>query len=64
MQLDLFDITGRNVKRLIDKRLDEGTHQISWLCEDSRGNSLPGGVYFYQLKHKDYNQKGKFIIVK
>jgi FlgD Ig-like domain len=50
VRLDVYDVAGRLVHRLVDGTLAAGDHAVGW---DGRANdlsSLPNGVYLYQLK--------------
>ncbi|MCE9627098.1 MAG: Ig-like domain-containing protein [Candidatus Eisenbacteria bacterium] len=47
--LDVFDITGRRVSRVIDSTLEPGTHSFAWDGRDARGVRLGPGLYIYQL---------------
>ena len=50
VQLDIFDVQGRLVQRLVDGVLSPGRHDVEW-DGAARGRSAPSGVYFYVLKH-------------
>jgi hypothetical protein len=50
VRLDIFDVTGRLVRRLVDETLPAGNHAVEW---DGRTNgmaSMPNGVYLYRLE--------------
>ena len=47
--LDVFDITGRRVTRLVDTELGAGVHTAAWDGRDARGVRLGPGLYIYQL---------------
>jgi cytochrome c peroxidase len=49
VKLEVFDVTGRAVRRLQDGNLTAGAHAIAWNGLDDRGSEIPGGVYFYRL---------------
>jgi hypothetical protein len=44
IELKIFDITGKEVTKLVSRNLQTGTHS-----EEFHSGSLPGGVYFYSL---------------
>ena len=48
--LDLYDITGRRVRRFYHGTLEPGYHTLTLRPEDDRGNRLASGVYFLRLK--------------
>ncbi len=43
--IKVFDFTGREMRTLVDEKMLPGEHQVIFNAE-----SLPAGVYFYQLK--------------
>jgi len=57
--LEVFDITGRLVRRLVDGRIAEGTHEISLDARD-----LPSGVYVYRLAAGEVIEAKKMILIR
>lgn len=49
VQLDVFDILGQRVRRLIDDELPGGHHVASWDARDDAGRSVASGVYLLRL---------------
>jgi len=50
-RLTIFDSHGRQVRALLDgARLDGGQHRLTWDGRDQRGQLVPAGVYFYELR--------------
>jgi hypothetical protein len=47
--LRLFDVTGREVRTLLDGRVQAGPHEAIWDGRDNHGQRLPAGAYFYEL---------------
>ena len=47
--LGIFDILGRKVYDFILGDQKKGNHNVLWTGIDSKGNSVPNGVYFYRL---------------
>ncbi|HCD51287.1 MAG TPA: hypothetical protein DEQ34_02480, partial [Balneolaceae bacterium] len=46
VNLTIFDITGRKIKTLINRKLNAGEHAIDFEAEN-----LPSGVYVYSLTY-------------
>ena len=59
VSLIVFDQTGRKIATLVNETLPSGIHQF-----DFDGSSLPGGVYYYQLKAGNNSSFGKMSLVK
>ena len=49
VRLDIFDVGGRRVARLVDTVLGAGPHSTRWSGLDRTGSPVPSGVYFYRL---------------
>jgi hypothetical protein len=56
VRLDIYDLLGRKIARIVDGELDAGQHSITWDGRDSDGNSVSSGIYFYRLV-TDYGVK-------
>ena len=57
--LEIYDITGQVVERLVNERLLSGKHEIIW-----NASSQPSGVYFVQLSNGESVQTQKLILLK
>lgn len=47
--LEIYDISGRLVKVLVNEVKGIGVHKVSWDGKDERSKRVPGGIYFYRL---------------
>jgi len=48
--LQVFDISGRKVRELVNARMQAGEYSTRWDGKDSSGKTLASGVYFARLK--------------
>ncbi|MCK4236238.1 MAG: T9SS type A sorting domain-containing protein, partial [Candidatus Krumholzibacteria bacterium] len=64
VQLDIYDLEGRLVQRLIDKPMHSGRHQIEWNGRDNRGRTVASGVYFYRLTAGKQTSAKKMILLR
>ncbi|MFH1690321.1 MAG: FlgD immunoglobulin-like domain containing protein [Candidatus Eisenbacteria bacterium] len=62
--LEIFDVRGARVATLADARHEPGEHSVVWDGVDSRGRSLPSGVYFAKLTVGDDTDVTKMIMLK
>ena len=51
--LKIFNTLGREVRTLVDERIPEGKHTVTWNGRDDSGLPVEPGVYFYVLKSGD-----------
>lgn len=49
VRLDIMDVTGRRVRRVVDGPLDPGRHEYRWDGRDARGRAVASGVYWARL---------------
>ncbi len=59
VSLTVYDITGRQVATLLDKKLQAGTHSVVF---ESRG--LPAGIYIYRLTTNGFQAIRKMTLLK
>ncbi len=55
----VYDISGKEIQRLIDSEVDAGQHSVSFI-----GSNLSSGVYFYKLTVGDFTATKKMIVIK
>lgn len=59
VQLSVYDVTGREVARLVDSRMEAGYHQATF-----SGEHLSSGVYFALFKVNNFSKVQKMLLVK
>ena len=60
--LELFDVAGRRVKRLLDGELPRGEHAVLWDGRDDRGRRSAAGTYFYRLSAEGLVRAGRLVV--
>jgi len=60
----LYSATGTNVATLADGVMQPGRHDLTWARNDSRGRSLPAGVYFCTLIADGQRHSRKAVLTK
>jgi len=63
-RLDIFDLRGRRLARLVDESLAAGTYSVLWHGRDRKGRILPSGVYFARLSSGDQAAVRKMLLLK
>ncbi|MEO8513191.1 MAG: YCF48-related protein [Ignavibacteria bacterium] len=59
VELIIFDITGREVERLVNQELRAGSYKYTFA-----GSKLSSGVYYYKMLTKNFSETKKFVLVK
>ena len=58
VQINFFDVTGRQIDLIVNQRQQAGTHRIT---HDTR--NLEAGLYYYQIRIDDKTETKKMIII-
>ncbi len=59
VKLVVYDISGKEVRTLVNGKYQPGTYQVSF---DAEG--LSSGVYFYKMTAGDFSETKKFVLLK
>jgi len=65
VELIVFDITGREVTRLVDNRNhNAGRYDVMWNGLNDAGERVASGLYFYRIMAGDFQQTNKMLMLK
>ena len=59
VRITVYDILGKEVKKLVNQNLQAGTYQTIW-----NGDGVSGGVYFYRIQSNDFVQTKRMVLIK
>jgi Secretion system C-terminal sorting domain len=59
VKIVVYDVTGREVQKLVNESLKPGTYETSF-----DGSMLNSGVYFYKITAGDYSETKKMLLIK
>lgn len=63
-ELQVFNLRGQNVRRLVAGSLESGDHSVTWDGRDDGGARVPSGVYFYKLRAGDFEGMQRMVLLK
>jgi flagellar hook assembly protein FlgD len=63
VQLEIFDVTGRRVRQLMDGTLDAGVHSYLWDGRNQAGETLRQGIYFARIHVGDSVRTSKLLML-
>jgi flagellar hook assembly protein FlgD len=49
VEIKIYDVSGRMVRNLVNRRFEPGEHEVAWDRLDSSGRSVSRGLYFTQV---------------
>jgi hypothetical protein len=64
VQLDVYDVVGRRVRRLGAAAMGVGPHVVSWDGTDGAGRPVSSGVYLYVFEAGGYRKTGRITVVR
>jgi hypothetical protein len=64
VSLVIFDIQGREIRRLFDGNLEAGNHNVIWNGLDNDSKSVSSGIYFYRLNSGNANQTNRMTLLR
>ncbi|HEX7878662.1 MAG TPA: FlgD immunoglobulin-like domain containing protein, partial [Candidatus Eisenbacteria bacterium] len=63
VDLGIYDLAGRLVRRLVHERLEAGDHRFEWDGRNDGSAKVSGGVYFVRLLANGTRVDGKIVMV-
>ncbi len=49
-RMAVYDAEGRLIRTVLDGALGSGAHSLTWDARNDRGERVPAGVYYYELR--------------
>jgi aminopeptidase N len=64
VNLVIYDVRGRRVRNLIDRRMPGARHEVIWDGRDHRGRRVAPGVYFGRLRLGQQENTVRLVVVR
>ena len=64
VRIAVYDIRGRRVIQLCDKRLERGRQELLWSCRDEGGRPVASGAYIVRMESDGFTQSQKLILLR
>jgi hypothetical protein len=64
VRLTMVDVAGRQVRTLVDGRMNPGMQLLRWNGTDNLGRALPSGIYFGKLQTVEGTKTQKVILAR
>jgi hypothetical protein len=64
VELAIYDVSGRLVRRLIDAPVESGRQTVAWDGRDSNGSVLASGIYFARIQIGDFGATQKLTMLR
>ena len=64
VSIQIFDLSGRLITTLANKKMQAGNHQLTWNVNDGNGNAMSSGIYLLRLNTGSYSETKKLSVIK
>ena len=64
VKIDIYNMKGQKVNTLVNESMNSGDHHIVWKGDDSSGQKVSSGIYFYRVKTAHSDLLNKMILMK
>ncbi len=64
VELAVYNMLGQKINTLVKQALDAGTYTVDWNGNNSAGNPVATGVYFYRLTVGEHSEARKMLLLK
>ncbi|MCB0261272.1 MAG: T9SS type A sorting domain-containing protein, partial [Calditrichaeota bacterium] len=64
INLSIFDVSGRQVRELVDARQSAGAYEVQWDGRNTRGEAVTSGIYFCTLTDGSQRQTRRMILMR
>ena len=62
--MEIYDIRGQRVRRLVDQTYPAGAHAVAWDGRDDTGRGLSSGTYLLQIAGPTTRHVEKLVLMK
>jgi len=64
VQLDIYNISGRKIRKLFEGQINTNQYLFDWDLRDEKGSVVSSGVYFYRLMVDENAESNKIVVVR
>jgi len=61
VRVRILDLSGRQVRLLVDEAMEGGSRLVTWDGRDDWGNLVPAGIYLYQLQMPGFEASRRLV---
>ncbi len=63
VSIDVYNVNGQLVKRLVDEELLPGSYSVTWDASNQNGKKVESGFYFYKISMGDISLTEKMLLL-
>jgi hypothetical protein len=62
--ISIFDVSGRSVRRLVERSMPPGRHQTVWNGRNNAGQKVASGIYFYRMRAPQHQETKRLFLLR
>ena len=62
VSLTIYSSDGREIRQLLNRQLNSGSHSVQWSGNDQNGRAVASGVYYYELRSNTFRESRKMLL--
>ena len=62
--IKIYDVMGRNIRNLMNKKKSAGYHSIRWDANNDIGEGVAAGMYIYAIQAGEFRATKKMVLLK
>ena len=62
--ISIYDVAGRMARELVNEHRNAGTWSVQWNGDNSNGQRVASGVYFYRMRAGSFVETKKMVLLK
>lgn len=64
VKLEVYNSVGEHVKTLVNEGMNTGSYKVTWNADDTYGNEVASGIYFYRMSANNFSDVQKMILIR
>lgn len=64
VDLSVYDLTGRAIRKLIRENMPVGLHEVVWDGRNDNGDQLVSGIYFVRIATEHQAKTHRLVLIK
>ena len=64
VKIVIYNLTGQEVKEIVNMHHEPGHHRIMWHGMDASGNAVSSGIYLYLMEAGSFRDTGKLLLIR
>jgi lysophospholipase L1-like esterase len=64
IRISIYNVLGQEVRRLIDRQMEPGYHEVQWDGRNETGMQVGSGVFYYRIEAAEFRDTKKMVMLR